>query len=462
MARVKGVFSTLAFTVIGIATLALAIMLANSVSKPEDRFTEVKKVDSVKELSNSLQETLARIFNAESNIQITKNSNKVSFIETLPLQTSLDSTLNNFQTFVTDEIKLSPTVNVSTSEITNYLTLNINPYNTTYKHSTSKDSIEILPQNSSQITNAKFEIKIQDIISALTTTNTLATGPLNLEVKITNSSGSQFYTFTKLINLTEDEKVLDIKITSTIDNKTISIITKNKKLIVNASQKQIDINTTLTATDIIDSITLPKNSVDVFIPSLEVQKSGSKDLTDSSLKDPTIDFTLTAYAKEAFEEDNDPTWNPAPELINEDPNPEVFITAQDEDVTPLDYIIFKFNNLLLTNETINSVKLSIKHKDNLGDDGELDLYPEKRVIHCCPLEAGCTPDSLSWIKIANYQISNSWIISPYKLEISECINTTALANNIQIKMIYDPYEPAEIGVTKGYIDIDYVKVDMNK
>ncbi len=166
-----------------------------------------------------------------------------------------------------------------------------------------------------------------------------------------------------------------------------------------------------------------------------------------------INFT-TVYATPtlAFEEDNDPQWTTEVQYIGDG----LYATAVDEgspdhaNYPPPDYVEFDFPNLGISGDYgINTVILTIRHYEDI-QGGWFD-EDERHQIECY--------NNVEWISIGTWQWTPednmTWIyyISP---DLSNCISTVALANDIHVRITYDPADD-----TDAVQYIDWAQVEVN-
>lgn len=175
----------------------------------------------------------------------------------------------------------------------------------------------------------------------------------------------------------------------------------------------------------------------------------------SELRYLFINFTsVTATPELAFEEDYDPQWTTEVQTIGDG----FYATALDEgppvhaNYPPPDYVEFDFPNLGISDAYgIESVVFSMRHYENL-DGGWFDA-DERHEIECYNGVSWETVDVWDWTPETNM----TWIyyISP---DLSSCISTASVANDIHIRVEYDPAD--ETGAEQ-YIDWAQVEVNIS-
>ncbi len=157
--------------------------------------------------------------------------------------------------------------------------------------------------------------------------------------------------------------------------------------------------------------------------------------------------TFYATPELAFEEDFDPSWTTEVQTLNDGS----YATSVDEgppSYPPADYIEFDFPSLGISdNFVIDTVILTISHYENLGGGALPD--DDRHQIECY--------NGVDWDPITTWNTSAVWAnyTSP---DISSCINIYTLANDIHIRMTFDP--SVETG-PEQYIDFAQVQVNVS-
>ena len=147
----------------------------------------------------------------------------------------------------------------------------------------------------------------------------------------------------------------------------------------------------------------------------------------------------------AFEEDNSPIWTTHVQIANDF----VYASALDEVVTKPDYIQFDFPNLEIpSSKSILNATFKVLHKEYLAGGALPANESNRHEIQCW---------NGNWVSLGTYAINeNNNTFSQHSVDISSCITTVGLANNINIRMTFDPY--SNYG---GTLDIDYAEVIVN-
>lgn len=166
-----------------------------------------------------------------------------------------------------------------------------------------------------------------------------------------------------------------------------------------------------------------------------------------------VNFT-TVYATPelAFEEDYVPQWTTEVQILDDGS----FATAYDEgppshaNYPPPDFVEFDFPNLgISSGYGIESVILTIRHYERL-QSGWFDA-DDRHQIECF--------NGVAWIAVEPYnwtpETDETWIyyISP---DLSGCISSASVANDIHIRITYDPADD-----TGAIQYIDWVQVEVN-
>ncbi|MFH1636823.1 MAG: hypothetical protein ABIB71_00180 [Candidatus Woesearchaeota archaeon] len=144
----------------------------------------------------------------------------------------------------------------------------------------------------------------------------------------------------------------------------------------------------------------------------------------------------------AFEEDNNPTWAGQVQVENDF----VYARSQDEGLIMPDYVQFNFPNLGITSSRrIVDVTLRIRHREESAGGSFPAGESSRRMIQCW---------NGVWNDTATYTISASNSTWAYEeTDLSGCITTVNLANNINVRMTFDPAFDSG-----GFQDIDYAQV----
>ncbi|MFH0798255.1 MAG: hypothetical protein V1906_02475 [Candidatus Woesearchaeota archaeon] len=154
-------------------------------------------------------------------------------------------------------------------------------------------------------------------------------------------------------------------------------------------------------------------------------------------------MTYRGYPEEAFEEDNSPSWST--QLWQE--GDYQYAAAYDESLAMPDYVHFNFPNLMISSAArIQNVSLKIVHREDPAGGYFPTNQSYRKMIRCW---------NGAWTDLGAYEISSSpteWA-TYYNADISGCINSVELANNIHIIMNYDPAFD-----TGGTQDIDFAEV----
>lgn len=147
-----------------------------------------------------------------------------------------------------------------------------------------------------------------------------------------------------------------------------------------------------------------------------------------------------AIPEEAFEEDNDPVWSYQVQAQNDG----LYLSASDEGLIKPDYVQFSFPDMdIPPGMQIDNVTLTIVHRDDLAG-GQFPLNEDYRKMVKCW--------DGNWQDVGQYEVSEGeW--ANYTLDISSCVTNVDIANNLNIRINYDPaYDSG------GKQDIDYVEV----
>lgn len=148
---------------------------------------------------------------------------------------------------------------------------------------------------------------------------------------------------------------------------------------------------------------------------------------------------------DTFEEDDSPAWTN--EIQAQDDLS--YATAIDESLVMPDYIHFDFPNMgILANREIINVSMKVLHREYLSGGTFSPSDPDRHEIECW---------NGNWVSLDTYEpyISNSTFFEE-EIDLSSCITTVALANNINVRMTFDPAFDAG-----GTQDIDYAEVTVN-
>ena len=147
----------------------------------------------------------------------------------------------------------------------------------------------------------------------------------------------------------------------------------------------------------------------------------------------------------AFEEDNSPSWTTQVQTKDDFQ----YATAVDESLYKPDYIQFDFPNLGITsNKAVMNATFKVWHREYLAGGTLPASEVSRHEIQCW---------NGNWISLGAYN-SNVQNVSfaEHSAAISSCITSVSLANNINIRMTYDPAFDAG-----GTQDIDYAEVIVN-
>ncbi|MBS1266654.1 MAG: hypothetical protein MAG795_00622 [Candidatus Woesearchaeota archaeon] len=163
------------------------------------------------------------------------------------------------------------------------------------------------------------------------------------------------------------------------------------------------------------------------------------------VSNPPSTFYITPEL--AFEEDYDPSWTSQVQTLNDGS----YATSVDEgppSYPPADYTEFDFPSLGLSeNWVIDSVIFTVSHYEDLG--GGALVEDDRHQIQCY--------NGVDWQAINTWNSSLAWdnYTSP---DLSTCINTYDLANDIHIRMTFDP--SVQTG-PEQYIDFAQVEVNVS-
>lgn len=152
--------------------------------------------------------------------------------------------------------------------------------------------------------------------------------------------------------------------------------------------------------------------------------------------------TYRGYPEEAYEEDDSPSWST--QLWQE--GDYQMAQASDEGLTMPDYVHLNFQSMLIPPAArIQNVSLKIVHREDPkgGDFPSNQSY--RNMIRCW---------NGAWTDLGTYAISASpteWT-TYYNADISSCISSVELANNMHIIINYDPTLDAG-----GTQDIDFAE-----
>jgi hypothetical protein len=167
-------------------------------------------------------------------------------------------------------------------------------------------------------------------------------------------------------------------------------------------------------------------------------------LNDSTTKTAFVSFSNTYYAvpETAFEEDNDPVWQGQLYLQNDSQ----YALAYDEDAVVPDYLEFWFPDLLIPlSKNILSAELGIQHRDDLA--GGIMNEDTRHMIQCY---------NNGWNNISTFNVSATpatW--DTYQSSIVSCVNTSAAANAVKIRMAFDPFSG-----TGGLLYADWAQISI--
>lgn len=146
----------------------------------------------------------------------------------------------------------------------------------------------------------------------------------------------------------------------------------------------------------------------------------------------------------AFEEDNDPSWTTQVQTNND----YQYAHAIDEDLIKPDYVQFDFPNLQIpSNKAIVNATFNVWHKEYLAGGTMPQADPNRHEVQCW---------NGNWISMGTYAINeNNSTFVKHSADISSCITSISLANNINIRFTFDPTS------NLGTQDIDYAEVIVN-
>ncbi len=114
-----------------------------------------------------------------------------------------------------------------------------------------------------------------------------------------------------------------------------------------------------------------------------------------------------------------------------------------------DWVQFNFQDLGVPNVPITNVELTIIHRDDLTENGQLntqiEAHNKRHMIKCY--------NGDDWVDIEPYELSlnASSYIEYTNIDISTCIHNSSVANNMKIRMTFDPFSD-----TGSMLYVDYV------
>lgn len=153
----------------------------------------------------------------------------------------------------------------------------------------------------------------------------------------------------------------------------------------------------------------------------------------------------TSAPAKAFEEDSNPQWTTEVKTLND----YIYATAIDEVLIKPDYMQLDFPNLGITStRSILNATFKVWHKEYLAGDTFPPSESNRHEIQCW---------NGNWISLGTYPVNvNNYTFVEYSVDISNCIKTVELANNINLRMTFDP--SSNYG---GTLDVDYAEVIVN-
>lgn len=155
--------------------------------------------------------------------------------------------------------------------------------------------------------------------------------------------------------------------------------------------------------------------------------------------------SYTSMPFQAFEEDASPVWTTQVQSRND----LIYANIIDEGLYKPDYVQFDFPSLgVPSNKNILNATFKFWHWENLAGGSMPGSDASRHEISCW---------DGNWVSIGTYNLNmDNTSFSESSFDISSCIDTPALANNINIRISFDPAFDA--GGTQG---IDYAEVIVN-
>ncbi len=114
-----------------------------------------------------------------------------------------------------------------------------------------------------------------------------------------------------------------------------------------------------------------------------------------------------------------------------------------------DWVEFDFSDLGVPDVPITNVELTIKHRDDLTSQGQLntqiEAHNKRHMIKCY--------NGDEWVDVESYELSlnASEYITYNNIDISTCVHNSSVANNMKIRMTFDPFDD-----TGSMLYVDYV------
>ena len=135
MASIKGFLFTIGFLLFSVSLLSFIVIIFATNYQEDKRVSEIGALDRINTLDSSAQNSLKKIFEAFSNINVSlyaSNSNYVIFNETLPNDVkTFRTSLNDFKIFVEQNF---PYISINTSELNDTIPLIVMPDKIVYHH----------------------------------------------------------------------------------------------------------------------------------------------------------------------------------------------------------------------------------------------------------------------------------------------------------------------------------------
>ena len=155
--------------------------------------------------------------------------------------------------------------------------------------------------------------------------------------------------------------------------------------------------------------------------------------------------TYISVPADSFEEDGSPAWTTQVQTLGDYKD----ATALDESLIMPDYIQFDFPNLgILPNARITNVTFKVWYKEYFAGGVFQPNQPGRHELQCW---------NGNWIAIGSYPNNNdNFTYVEHTADLSNCITSVALANNINVRLTYDPAYDAG-----GEQDVDYARVIVN-
>ncbi len=147
----------------------------------------------------------------------------------------------------------------------------------------------------------------------------------------------------------------------------------------------------------------------------------------------------------AFEEDNDPSYS----IEAQQQNDGRYVRSVDEGIVVPDYTQLSFPSLgIQPSKTILNASLTFFHRENLAGGAFPTGEDFRRKVYCW---------DGTWREVGNYSASpDTSAFIETRLDLSSCIASVALANDINIRINFDPAFNIN-----GFMDIDYAEVTVN-